>query len=488
MRHRLLALVAILVLAAAAGAQAPEPRPNILVAIADDWSWPYAGAYGCSWVRTPAFDRVAREGVLFTRAHSASPGCSPSRAALLTGRQPWELGPAGTHASSFPKELAVYPDAFEATGYQVGFTGKGWGPGNFRAGGRERNPAGPAVQGGEASEVRGIASTDYAANFRRFLAARPAGRPFCFWYGGQEPHRAFAAGAGIAAGKKPADVEVPPFLPDTPEVRSDLLDYAVEIEWFDRHLGLILKQLEEAGELDRTLVVVTSDNGMPFPRAKANLYEYGTHVPLAIRGPGFRGGRRVEAPVSLVSLAATFYAAAGVKSPGPLTGRRLAPDLAGAAEEPIFTGRERHSSARPENLGYPCRAVRTRDWLYIRNYAPERDPAGDSRGADGDAAGYYDIDDSPTKRLMIQRRDDPAVRALFHLAMGRRPAEELFGLRQDPAAMRNLAGLPEHAAVQGRLRERLEQHLKDTGDPRAGANPEVWETYPRFSPIRTFGP
>src|SRR5262245_32846001 len=121
-------------LLAAFPAEAAEGPPNILLAIADDWSWPHAGAYGCQFVQTPAFDRVAKEGVLFTRAFCASPGCSPSRAALLTGRPTWQLEHAGTHASSFSKDLAVYPDVLEAAGYHVGFTGKGWGPGNFKAG------------------------------------------------------------------------------------------------------------------------------------------------------------------------------------------------------------------------------------------------------------------------------------------------------------------------------------------------------------------
>ncbi len=201
-------------------------RPNILLAIADDWSWPHAGAYGCKFVKTPAFDRVAREGVLFTQAFCASPGCSPSRAALLTGRHTWELEHAGTHASSFSDKLVVYPDLLEEAGYFVGFTGKGWGPGNFQAGGRSRNPAGPAFSQIKLDPpLKGISGTDYAANFQAFLAKRPKGQPFCFWYGGQEPHRAYEKGAGLKAGKRAEDAEVPPFLPDTPEVRSDLLDY-----------------------------------------------------------------------------------------------------------------------------------------------------------------------------------------------------------------------------------------------------------------------
>lgn len=108
-------------------------------------------------------------------------------------------------------------------------------------------------------------------------------KPFHFWYGSKEPHRHYAKGSGRRAGKRIDDVQVPYFLPDTEEVRSDMLDYMTEIDYFDQHLHTMLQILQEYGEWENTIVVVTSDNGMPFPRAKANLYEYGTHVPLAIR-------------------------------------------------------------------------------------------------------------------------------------------------------------------------------------------------------------
>jgi uncharacterized sulfatase len=482
-------------LLAAFPAEAAEGPPNILLAIADDWSWPHAGAYGCKFVQTPAFDRVAKEGVLFTRAFCASPGCSPSRAALLTGRPTWQLEHAGTHASSFSKDLAVYPDVLEAAGYHVGLTGKGWGPGNFKAGGRERNPAGPAYsQKTLTPPYKGVSANDYASNFKEFLAKRPKGRPFCFWYGASEPHRAYDKGAGLKAGKKPEDAEVPPFLPDTPEVRADLLDYAVEIEWFDRHLGEMLRTLDEAGEAGNTIVVVIGDNGMPFPRAKANCYEYGTHLPLAVRWPvRAKGGRTVEDLVSYIDLAPTFYEAAGVKAPPAVVGKSLmnllTSDKQGhidPARDRVFTARERHSSARVGNLGYPIRAMRTADYLYVRNFAPDRWPAGDPRGVGGDAFGYYDIDGSPTKTFLFQRREAKEVGRFFELAVAKRPAEELYDARKDPGNLVNLAERPEHADTLKRLRGELERYLKETKDPRALGKGEVWESYPRYSPIRKF--
>lgn len=481
----------------ATGASSPGRRLNILFAIADDWSWPHAGAYGCRFVKTPAFDRVAREGVLFNRAFCASPGCSPSRAAILTGRPIWQLEQAGTHASAFPRKLEVYPDLLEAAGYHVGFTGKGWGPGDFKAGGRDRNPAGPPFSrkrlGADVSA--GIHDDDYAGNFALFLSQRPEGRPFCFWYGGKEPHRAYEKGAGLKAGKTLADVDVPPYLPDTPEIRSDLLDYAVEIEWFDRHLGRMIALLEEAHELENTVILVASDNGMPFPRAKANLYEYGTHMPLAIRWPGdVARGRVLDDLVSHIDLAPTILEAGRVDAPGSVVGRSLVPLIlsrkAGFVDptrDRVFAARERHSSAREGNLGYPGRAIRTPEFLYIRNFAPDRWPAGDPRGVDGDEYGYYDIDPSPSKRFLIAHREEAAFSRYFRLAVDRRPAEELYDLKDDPGTVANVAERPEYAAALRSLRGELQAWLKLTDDPRVVGNGEAFERYPRYSPIRVFG-
>ena len=219
------------------------------MAVSDDQSYPYSSSYGPGAVHTPAFDRVARQGVLFSNAFVASPGCSPSRAAMLTGRHTWQVENAGTHASSFPGKYVVYPELLEKAGYFVGYTGKGWGPGNWRISGRPRNPAGPEYSRHTMEAPDGISNKDYAENFREFLKDRPQGQPFSFWFGAHEPHRRFAAGIGLQAGKEPTEVRVPPFLPDTPEIRSDLLDYSVEIEWFDGHLARMLDILEEQGQL-----------------------------------------------------------------------------------------------------------------------------------------------------------------------------------------------------------------------------------------------
>ena len=470
------------------------PRPNILFVISDDQSWPHASAYGEPEIDTPAFDRVAREGVLFENAFTAAPQCSPNRAAILTGRNIWQLEEAGTHASNFPKKFEVFPNLLETAGYQVGYTGKGWGPGNWEYNARPRNPAGPEYSKRRLSEklLDSISDLDYAANFRAFFEARDRARPFFFWVGGQEPHRVYDRGSGLKAGKNPDRVQVPPFLPDTPEVRSDMLDYFLEVETFDRHLGRILDLLDSEGELDRTLVVVTSDNGMPFPRAKANLYEYGTHVPLAVRWPEqVPGGRVVRDLTSSIDFAPTFLRLAGVEIPVQVTGKSLVNVLRSRDEEivdrtrtTVLTGRERHTHARPDNHAYPARALRTTQYLYIWNVKPDRWPAGNPSGS-GDPPHYHDIDDSPTKTWMLEHRRQPEVRRLFQLGFGKRPEEELYDIRRDPGCLNNLASNPEYAEIRKQLRARLDRMLAEQHDPRAFGY-EIFESYPRYSPMRDF--
>ena len=306
-RRALVPLVACLAVVSCS-TESPARRPNILFAIWDDVSYPHVSAAGSKMVTTPAFDRVAAEGALFRNAYAPAPGCSPTRAAFLTGRHIWMIEQAGTHASSFPTTYISYQDLLEEAGYAIGYTGKPWGPGRWEKSGRTRNPAGPPfMEHTLEPPYSGIRDWDYAGNFEAFFEAKEPGQPFSFWVGGSEAHRRFEQGSWKAAGKRLEDAEVPPFLPDTPEIREDLLDYAVEIEWFDSHIGRILDFLGEQGELDNTLVIFTADNGMAFPRAKANLYDYGIHMPLAVRwaGPG-QSGRTIDDLVQFVDLTATI--------------------------------------------------------------------------------------------------------------------------------------------------------------------------------------
>lgn len=449
-------------------------RPNILFFIADDWGRNHASYFGAKWVNTPAFDRVAREGVVFSNCFTSNPKCCPSRASILMGRNTWQTKETVNHYSIFPNEFAVYPDVLEKAGYFVGLTGKGWGPGDFKSTGWPHNPAGKEYQKRTLTPpYSGISNRDYAANFEDFLAARPAGTPFCFWMGPTEPHRAYEEGSGVRAGKNPADVTLPRYWPDNKTIRNDMLDYALEVEWVDRHLGLALKKLEEIGELDNTLLVVTSDHGMPFPRVKGQIYEDSFHITMAVRWPAkSKGGRTVDDFINFRDLAPTFCEAAGVPSAPTMTGKSFLDVLLSgksgtvdASRDVMLIGKERHDLGRPNDWGYPVRAIRTRDFLYVRNYHPERWPAGDPE------TGYRNVDGSPTKEFLLGSFDE-----YYRLSFGKRPAEELYHVSEDPDCIHDLSGDLQFAQIKRELQERMNRMLRDDGDPRALGQEEYFET------------
>ena len=458
----------------------PHDRPNFLFCIADDWSFPHAGAYGDSTVQTPHFDRLAAEGLLFMNAFTASPSCAPSRAAILTGQEMWRLEEGGLLFGALADTIPVYTHLLIEQGYEVGFTGKGYAPGDLQRGGWEENPAGKAYQEVEMEAPAGIRSTDYAANFEQFLSERDSTQPFCFWYGGSEPHRRYEYGIGAQNGYDLAEIQVPDFLPDTEETQNDVADYYFEVEWFDRHLGRMLAFLEEVGEMENTVIVVTSDNGMPFPRAKSNLYQYGVHMPLVIYWREvMTTPQTIQNPVSLSDIAPTFLDLAGVVKPSEMTGRSLAPLLLGEQKEAprdfVVTGLERHTLARPGLKGYPIRAIHTGEYSFIYNFEPDRWPAGDPDFDAWPQGIFGDIDGGASKELLLG--DSLTWRKEFLWAMGKRPKEELYHTAKDPFELTNVVEKPHFQDQKTYLRELLFKYLEDTGDPRIrGESP--WDKYP----------
>ena len=512
-RNIFMLVLLALVLGATSGSAATGDgaRPNILIAIADDMSWAHTSIAGCKGVRTPNIDRVAKSGVLFRNGYCGAPGCSPSRAALLTGRHVWMNEEASTHHGLYPAKFVSFPDLLGRAGYAVGFTGKPWSPGDLGPG-RKGNPVGPAFNKHKLTPpLSGIKDNDYTANFTEFLQKRAPGAPFCFWYGSVEPHRGYERGSGLKAGKKLEDVVVPGFLPDTPAVRSDFLDYFVEIEWFDRHLGQMLDLLEKAGELENTLVIVTGDNGMAFLRAKATCYEYGLHVPMFVAWPKrVPANRAVDDPIGFVDLNATILAAAQVEHPAKNdpalapVGRDFLPLLTSTKQglvNPdqafVFAGHERHTLTRYNDIGYPIRALRTPQYLYLRNLRPDRWPIGDPQRINKQngkllplhAGCYRDVDDQETLQWLIKEaRDSDKYAALLELIVGRHPAEELYDIQKDPDCLHNLASSSDHATAKAKLAAQMDAELKRTQDPRIyGTNPEIADTYINVNPKNKMG-
>jgi len=458
--------------ALAAAGEASGQRPNILLAIADDWGWPHAGAYGDPVVKTPTFDRLARQGVLFRHAYVAAPSCTPSRGALLTGQWFARLEGAANLWSVFPDKFVTYPELLARAGYEVGSTGKGWGPGRPEMPGRQ------------------LAGTRYRS-FRDFLGQWDRAKPFCFWLGSSDPHRPYKAGSGVAAGMDLDRIRLFGCFPDHPVVRSDVADYYFEVQRFDRLVGAALEALARIGQLDNTVVVMTGDHGMPFPRSKSNLYDSGARVPLAVRWPArIEPGRTVDDFVSFTDLAPTFLDLAGLTPPSEMTGRSLLSILQSgrsgrvdADRRFVLIGKERHVPAqeRPDMGGYPCRAIRTHEFLYIRNFRPHRWPAGTPHYQRATIPGAWlaDCDNGPTKSYMVENRDkDARHRKLYELAFGKRPAEELYDLQKDPDQLENVAADPRYAATRQQLADQLMAQLRALRDPRVTGAGDKFDAYP----------
>lgn len=466
MNHRYGILLGLACLAGGVSAVPEESRPNILFCMADDWSWMNAGCYGDTQARTPNIDGLAAKGIRFKQAYCASPSCAPARAAVLTGRMAIELEEAANLLGAFPHKFQVYPELLEEAGYHVGFERKGWAPGNWEDQGWNHNPAGKRYP-----------------DFYNFLKNRPEAKPFCFWFGSTDPHLPYAEGYAEASGFMPDEIKVPPFLMDTPGVRKSFAGYLAEIARFDREVGRMLQLLDELDELDNTLVVITSDNGMPFPGGKTRLYDRGTRMPLIVHWKnGAVGGRVVDDFVSIPDLAPTFLEAAGLPVPDEMSGKSLMPLLTSKQSgqiDPlrdfIVTARERHCPAQPDSWGgYPMRSIRTQDFLYIRNYEPDRWPQ-------GDYPSFIDADGSACKTDYVQNWNNPEYKELIAAALGKKPAEELFDLRRDPHQLNNLAGNPEFSGIKAKLEERMNGRLKSIKDPRMFGEGWKFDTYEWFT-------
>jgi len=463
-------------------------KPNILFCLADDATWKHMSAYGSQWVNTPTFDRVANQGILFNNAYTPNAKCGPSRSTILTGRNTWQLEAAANHLAFFPTKFKTYPEALAEKGYHVGYTGKGWAPGtSLNEDGSKRELLVKAF-----NEIRtqppttGISTVDYVANFNSFLEQREDGQPFCFWYGGHEPHRSYEYGSGVRIGnKRIAELDsVFSYWPQSEIVKNDVLDYAFELEYFDQQLGSILSILEEKGELENTIVVVTSDNGMPFPRVKGFSYEHSNHLPLAIMWKdGIKNpGRIVEDYVSFIDFAATFVDAAGYTAEElgmqPIQGNGLMAffdsneeDLIAPEKDYVLLGQERHDVGRPNDVGYPIRGIVKDDFMYLINYENDRWPAGNPE------TGYTNTDGSPTKTEILNLNRSGENHEFWNLNFGKHPREELYQITIDEDCMNNLASNEKFTDIKQELKIILESELKKQHDPRVFGKGEIFDNY-----------
>ncbi len=513
--------------------QAETKRPNILFLFADDWGR-YASIYAevngaggiNDVVRTPNFDRIAKKGVLFRNAHVNAPSCTPCRSSLLSGQYFWRTGRGAIlRGAVWDDSIPAYPLLLKDAGYHIGKTYKVWSPGTpadapygeqahayQKAGGKfnqfSQNVTKMVADGKDPDAAKELLYDEVRGNFGDFLAARPAGQPFCYWFGPTNVHRAWIKGSGKKLwGIDPDSLKgkMPPYLPDVPEVREDLADYFGEIAALDHAMGLLIEAVEKTGELDNTLIVISGDHGAPgFPHGKCNLYGFGTGVSLSVTGPGVKGGRVVDDFVNLTDLAPTFLEAGGVAVPEVMTGRSLWPvlksDQTGLVDPErtwVVTGRERHvENARADFTPYPQRALHTADHLFIINFRPERWPLGDPYGLDsanpptaaqieGETRVTHPDDDAgPTKAWLVSARNTPEWKEHYQWIYGKRPMHELYDLKKDPHETRNVADDPAYAAVKAELEKQLLAELRRTGDPRLIDDGTFFETPPMAGPVQ----
>ena len=469
----------------------PE-KPNILIAMGDDISFPHMSAYGCKWVKTPGFDMVARQGILFRNAYTPNAKSSPSRACLLTGRNSWQLEEAANHVPYFPPKYTSFIEVLGRNGYETGYTAKGWAPGiALDSLGNKRELTGRPFNAKRLlPPASGISDIDYAGNFESFLETRDPSKPFCFWYGSYEPHRRYEYASGInKGGKKLSDIDkVFSYWPDDDIVKTDMLDYAFEIEHFDNHLVKMVDILEEKGLLENTIVIVTSDNGMPFPRIKGQAYDPSNHVPLAIMWKtGIKKrGREVFDLISFIDFAPTLLEAAGINPSKsgmqPLEGRSFMniltkgrKGLVDKSRDHLLIGKERHDVGRPDDIGYPIRGIVREGYLYLVNFKPNRWPAGNPE------TGYLNCDAGLVKTLILNLRRSGINDEFWNKCFGFRGEEELYNIAADPECAVNLASSPGLNVLKQRLRAELMSELRKQNDPRILGNGDLFDKYPYAS-------
>lgn len=417
-------------------------RPNIVWIVGEDLG-PELGCYGDTNAITPNIDRLAREGVRFTRAFTHAPVCAPSRSGLITGMYPTTTG-----AHHMRSELLAPPRTFTShlrdAGYTVAWPGKT--DFNFKI-------------------PKGAFTT--TSNWM----SRPLREPFFAYINFTVSHESQIRTNGrqmernlarLQPGefRDPAKMVLPPYHPDTPETRRDLANYYNLATAVDYSAGDVLAHLERTGLASNTIVIFFGDHGRGLPRSKRWVYDSGIRVPLIVRWPGhLPPGTVREDLVTFVDFAPTVLALAGVKIPTNYPGQVFLGPKTAPERKYIFAARDRMDEA-PDRI----RAVRSKDYKYIRNFRPELPYA--------QRIDYMEL--MPTMRVWRQMNYDGKLNATQRrFFSGTKPVEELYDVNADPHEIRNLAGEARLAPVLTEMRAALEQWMADTSDLGAVPEPEL---------------
>jgi arylsulfatase A-like enzyme len=403
--------------------------PNIILIVADDLGWRDVGAYGNDVVRTPNLDRLASQGLKFDNAFLTSSSCSASRATILSGLYPHSTGVLAL-GGAVRADVSLLGERLKSAGYFTARIGK-WHIGDEVWGQFHLRRASPGPSGTE--------------NWLEFLGKRPKDKPFFFYLASNDPHRPFDVMKGVPA-YDPDLIPLPEYLPDFPESRKAFAAYYQEISRLDNAIGDMLDYLQVEGVLENTFIVFMSDNGAPFSRAKLNLYDSGIKTPLIFFWPEKLEGPSVSKQlVSSIDIVPTLMSVAGLEADPALPGKNLFEfmDTDQSPHSFVFAEQNDHGSAKMKK-----RAVRTEDWLYIRNFSPQKPlcvhPA-----------------EAGINMLKNQSRPDWKHRQCLTQYWSE---EELYDVNKDPYQLKNLADRIRYRKTRNEFRQKLDEWIKTTED------------------------
>ena len=415
---------------------AADSRPNVIVFVADDMGWNDCGAYGNPSIRTPNIDALAKSGMRFDRAYLTCSSCSPSRCSMLTGRYPHATGAGELHLP-LPKEQFMVTSALREAGYWTAAVGK-W-------------HLGEAAKS-QVDLVRGASAKGMGKAWVQAIVERPKDKPFFLWAAHTDPHRGYSEGA-VNPPHKPEDVVVPPFFPDTPEVRADLALYYDEVSRFDEHIGLTLAELDRQEIADETVVIVLSDNGRPFPYCKTMVHVPGVRTPFVVRWPAkVKAGGVSGSVISTIDLAPTILDLADVSVAPSFQGQSLVPIL-------MDPGANVRSYAFAEHNWHDYRAyergVHSDRFCYVHNWLPNTPGTPPA-----------DAVNSPTFKSMVRLRAEGTLSKSIEGQSFATPRSEefLYDVVNDPHCVTNLAKDPSRANVLAEMRVALRTWQQETGD------------------------
>jgi len=410
-------------------------RPNFVFFLSDDISQEDHGCYGHPVIQTPHIDQLAGSGMRFDRAYLTISSCSPSRCSIITGRYPHNTGAPELH-SSLPDDQVRFPALLREAGYYTVLAGK-----NHMFGKQDR--AFDRITGGGGPG----GSSDWVEHLRE----RPKDKPFFFWFAANDAHRGWTI-TDDAPQYDPAEVIVPPYNLDSPASREDLALYYHEVSRFDHFVGRVVAELKRQGVLENTFIVVASDNGRPFPRAKSRLYDSGIKTPWVVHYPPLVEQAAVtESFVSSIDLSATCLELAGVEAPACIQGQSFVPilkDPKASVRELIFSEQNWHVYRNHSRL------VRWGDFAYIRNAYPHQ----------MNLCSESDTTYPAGKELWQAHAAGRTTDAHWQTFANPYPAEELYDLRKDPAQLTNLAGQAAYAEAVAQGRKFVKAWTEETGD------------------------